>query len=482
MSMIKTFSPNDWNFDCEVAALVKVASDGLRGHDRREFLKRASGAENIFLPHLERIKFASGEVPVHVIAVGANEAWGANRNGDIFPKKACEAYHGTFVKFAKSYRNHKNRDPLNSYGVVKCSAWNPKMLRIELLLGLNSTKEAAERNDGHVATEELAALEKDGSFAVSMACKVPYDICTSCGNQAKTRADYCKTASCPAGGCADNLARWVKVAGDLHHLAVINDYPSFFDISKVWRPAERTAYGGYADGFDKSAMDHYAPVPSLEVILSHEEFIPRDRPYFSDLVKLAHGLAVLEADDSLRPPAVAVGAFSESVQPSLDITPFHVDTADKAAAALDAMAAQKIILPLRDFASLIGKEAHIKAAQARLGNIYSQLVSGGAIEQAVFASPFAKEAPPPSMRQKAAAERLAPTFSLDKTHVFARAERAALGGEFYFTKLNSDARSTAGDELAESYALYKLSALRRIAETDDDFELTCKLHLAQNLA
>lgn len=481
MSMIKTFSPNGWDFDCETAAMVKVASGGLRGHDRREFLKRASGAENIFLPYIDQIKFASGEVPVHLIAVGADEIWGRNRNGDGFPKKACIRYHDTFVKLAKSYRNHKNRQPENSYGVVKCSAWNTKMARIELLLGLNSTKEAAERNNGFVADEELQKLEKEGSFAVSMACRVPFDVCTSCGNRARTRAEYCKEASCPAGGCADNLARWVKVAGDLHHLGVLNDHPSFFDISKVWRPAERTAYGTYAVGFDKAASDDYYPVPSLEVFLAQEEFVPRDLPYFSDLVKLAHGLAALEEDVSFEPPSALSLAFAASVQPPLDISPFGADTPTKAAAALEALASEKIVLPLREFASLTGREADIKTAAAQLPGIYRRLICRDELEHELMVSPFSKQAAAPSLRQKEAASTLAPRYSLDPAHVRERATRAALRGESYFSKLNAASCDFECD-LAKSYALYKLAALRKIAETDDNFLATCQMHLAQNWA
>ena len=77
-----------------------------------------------------------------------------------------------------------------------------------------------------------------------MACRIPFDVCSGCGHKARTRAEYCKAATCKYGGCHDNLG---KIAADGHILHVDNPNPSFFDISNVFRPADRTAYGVKAD-------------------------------------------------------------------------------------------------------------------------------------------------------------------------------------------------------------------------------------------
>jgi hypothetical protein len=169
MAHIKFVSPSGWEFDRQIVVPVKIGSRGLIGNDRRDFLKTASHS---FLPQIDNYKFASDEIPVHLIALGASEAYGPNRNGDAFKEATCKKYHDTFVKFAKFFRNHKNKpergDPF--YGHVKASAYNDDMRRVELLCALNATKAAADRNGGLVADTEVEKIARGEDFPVSMAC------------------------------------------------------------------------------------------------------------------------------------------------------------------------------------------------------------------------------------------------------------------------------------------------------------------------
>jgi len=169
MSIIKFVSPSGWDFQQRILTPIKVSSRGLIGADRTEFLKTASHS---FADQLDQLKFAKDEVPVHLIALGASEAYGPNRNGDGFKEAACRKYHDTFVKFAKFYRNHKNKaergDPY--YGIVKASAYNEDMRRVELLCSLNAEKSAVDRNGGFIADAELEKLANGGDYPVSMAC------------------------------------------------------------------------------------------------------------------------------------------------------------------------------------------------------------------------------------------------------------------------------------------------------------------------
>jgi hypothetical protein len=252
--LIKIASPADWNWDFPSTTLVKVARDGrLRGHDRQAFIKVAHATACIFLPYLDGLKLAQDEELVHANIMGAWERWGFNRNGDGWKTAELRKSHPTFVKYAKVYRAHKNKEPALSYGVIKASAFNEAMGRVELLIGLNKTKEAAQRNNGLIADKELEQLAKEGQISWSMACRLPRDVCSVCGNEAPTRADYCKAASCPAGGCADNLTKLVKVGNDLVHLGVFNPNSVFFDASNVWKPADRTAHGSRADWLQAAA-------------------------------------------------------------------------------------------------------------------------------------------------------------------------------------------------------------------------------------
>jgi hypothetical protein len=167
MAIIKAIPSDSYDFGEPAMQLVKVASDGLYGNDLRAFIKRAGHS---FADVVKRADLKPGDVPVHIIALGAGEFFSGNRNGDFFKEAVLKQYHPTFVKHAHAYRNHDNKNPEKSYGHVKHSAFNDEMKRVELLTVLNGTKEAATRNGGLLADEELEALHKKGEFPTSMAC------------------------------------------------------------------------------------------------------------------------------------------------------------------------------------------------------------------------------------------------------------------------------------------------------------------------
>jgi len=66
-----------------------------------------------------------------------------------------------------------NRDPKQSYGVVKKSHFDKQLGRVELIIALNATKEAADRNEGLVAERTLNKLANNIDVAVSQSCFVP---------------------------------------------------------------------------------------------------------------------------------------------------------------------------------------------------------------------------------------------------------------------------------------------------------------------
>ena len=147
MSMIKVIQPHSQDFSEPVATLIKISSRGIIGTDKQELVKRA-GAE--FAHKLENIKFAKDEVPVHMIAIGATEDYGPNRNGDGFTRDCCRNYHQTFEKFARFYRDHANKNPAKSFGIVKASAYHEPMRRIELVVALNgSDRKSTRLNSSH---------------------------------------------------------------------------------------------------------------------------------------------------------------------------------------------------------------------------------------------------------------------------------------------------------------------------------------------
>jgi len=156
-------------------------------------------------------------------ALGAGEYWSSNVNGDYFPEKALIKNHGSFVTHGNPYMMHINKDPKKSYGEVLASAYNPRMHRAELVVGYDRDK---------LPAKYIKKIESDENVNLSMGCRVPYDVCSICGNVAPTPSQYC-----------DCIKRHGLnyVYDDGRKLYVINTEPEFFDISIVIVPADKTA-------------------------------------------------------------------------------------------------------------------------------------------------------------------------------------------------------------------------------------------------
>ena len=495
MSMIKYVSPSGWDWERPVAMEIPISSRGLIGNDRVDFVKSAG---HMFLDEIDNIKFAKDEVPVHLIALGASEAYGPNRNGDGFKEATCKQHHDTFVKFAKFFRNHKNKpergDP--HFGVVKSSAYNDKMRRVELLVALNKEKSAVDRNGGFVADQELEKIASGDDMAVSMACRVPYDTCSFCGNQAKTRADYCSREKCAAGGCSSNLTKLIKVGNDLHHLHVDNPNPTWFDISRVFRPADRIAYGAKADYLTKAASDNgvfdlldYIKMAEddsapLHVIMHQDNFAGLNSYNFdrrvAERVKIAYQLAELEESEK---------AGSDEIYRAFDCTQEGVDLkslgqlgTEKCAAGLGALADKKVILHLKDWAELSGRSDLAEKAASYLPGIYKRLVASDIERQLEATKGKYVSEKLATYENRTLASSLEKSHGLEKEAVDTRVALSTLRGNA-IPMVNKSSDTNVSDEaikLATDYALYKVACLSRIASFDTEFPLTARLCIRQN--
>jgi hypothetical protein len=161
---------------------------------------------------------------LHVVAMGDQETYGPNKNGDGFPKEALEKYHPTFISDGCFFREHRNRcQQTQGIGTIKASAYNPKMRRVELIVHGNKEKAAKEY--------EMAKSGKALSF--SMSCRVPYDVCNCCEKKASSPANYCDHLK-------HNMLQYMPEFKK--YAFAINDKPKFFDISAVEKPADRIAH------------------------------------------------------------------------------------------------------------------------------------------------------------------------------------------------------------------------------------------------
>ena len=483
MSMIKVIQPHAQDFSEPVAALIKISSRGLIGADKQDFVKRA-GAE--FAEKALHIKLAKDEVPVHLIAIGATEDYGPNRNGDGFTRECCEKYHPTFEKFARFYRDHANKNPAKSFGIVKASHYNEPMRRIELICALNGSKEAAERNGGLIADKEIEKLANDKDIAVSMACKIPFDKCSSCGNSAKTRAEYCDSIEhgghCKAGGLKHNIGR---VMEDGHVLHADNPNPSFFDISHVFRPADRIAYvsGKLEKAAGVGVLSGAELAEQLGVTApigfdTDGQASKRASLQLEVLTQLVQAEKLASAD-AAGWAQVALSA-APAVQPPIDM---NTCPSVKIASVFRGLADAGVILPLRDFLQLTVKASSdqlVGAVASALPNIFSKIANSQEVvlllENNVY---LPAENAPPIVRVWA--EKVALTHSVLPTSVEKRAYLAAIRNvQSVDFPCEKQASGNAEIALAQHYALYKIAACALVCEKYGNTWLTTNHCVLQN--
>ena len=170
----------------------------------------------------ECVRPENGKTFILVLALGANEYYGPNRNGDGFKEEELRKAHKTFETNAHVYRSHVNKDPVKALGKVLKSFYNEEMHRVELVLCIDDSK----------APDVVSKIHAHDPVAVSMGCRIKYDVCSICGNRAPSRAEYCEHAKFKLN----------DILPDGRIVYVDNPNPVFFDISIVWRPADKTGY------------------------------------------------------------------------------------------------------------------------------------------------------------------------------------------------------------------------------------------------
>ena len=152
--MLKVVLPHAFNLGVPVARIADLHS---RGVDSDWMQKRAA----VLTKDIAAVRPEKGHTYIHAISMGAQEAYGSNRNGDGFNEKSAvwrafdpkpggptsltldgglQQFHTTFTKYAKVYKDHVNKDPALSSGAIVAEAYNPEMRRGELLLRVHNAK------------------------------------------------------------------------------------------------------------------------------------------------------------------------------------------------------------------------------------------------------------------------------------------------------------------------------------------------------
>ncbi len=168
------------------------------------------------------VKSTPGKTYILVLAMGASEFYGPNRNGDAFRESELRKTYKTFESNAHVFRSHVNKDPAKSMGNVVKAFYNEDMHRVELILCLDDSK----------CPDIVDKIRSNETVAVSMGCRIEYDVCTICGNKAPSRKEY----------CSHLLDELNNIYPDGRIVAADNPNPNFFDISVVYKPADKTGY------------------------------------------------------------------------------------------------------------------------------------------------------------------------------------------------------------------------------------------------
>ncbi len=218
----KVINSAEFEWDRPSVTSLKVASTGVD----REQLKREGGEGGqpggVFDHEFRDLKPIPGKTILHVLAVGDEESSGPNRNGDSFPSEANRTHHQLFKEQGHLFLDHKHKHPKLAVGEVLKTAYNKPMGRIELLLAADNNK-----------AEKYLNKHPDGAdLPVSMGCTVNQETCSVCDHvapRAKQRCEHVK----------EQLGAVLKTG---QQVFMRNPDPNYFDISLVWRPADRVGY------------------------------------------------------------------------------------------------------------------------------------------------------------------------------------------------------------------------------------------------
>jgi hypothetical protein len=460
--MIKVITSDSFDFGTPVARLMDVHS---RGVDRSWMQKRAA----LFTPKMAELRPEPGHSLIHLISLGAMEMFGNNRNGDgfnekqarftiPFPKPGQPGYYdmvdgligrhdSTFMKHGHVYKHHKNDDPAKSIGQIKAAAYNKDMHRGELVIKVPHDKEW----EG-----DLQKLASGKDIPFSMAAKVPYDICSICGNKAKHRGEYCEHLR-------DHMTSIIKSG---HQVFAINDQPTFFDISKVVRPADRIAWS-----LQKVASVLERPIGGAELaeelgVSAPVELLGVSSKYAAVKLSAAKKLAEIEkkieavaagADNKHLANKLALGCCTKNI-PSKAMEELK---SHKTAHALSALGSAKIPLSVMDFLTLTGQGSYKEASEveALLPGMYSN-ISNFDLETCIDSCAYSPTNVYPLSAVKVA-EELQNDYSIAENKVQRRVLAATVrGDEPAFKNLGSvktASCSVKAAELAKEYVKYQLS-------------------------
>lgn len=481
----KSIRTGSFEFDVPAVTLLNTFS---KGFDRSQFEKTAA----LFDDRIKDITPQKDKAYIQVISTGAQEFYGPNNNADGFNESArsftfpnpapgvektamlggglVEYHDKTFLGQGAVYKNHVNRNKKGKpSGHIKFAAYNPDMHRGELILEL----------DLPTWSGEMEKLAREEPIYFSMGCSCPTDTCSYCGKRASDRKDYCEHLK--------NNALSMDKEG--HQVFAITDIPLFHDISGVFRPADKIAFGlrkVASDGFLSGA--ELAEIEGLTVPVSYfRQYMNKKASCRSDLL---HKLAAIEKEVLLStegPDKEMKDTFAQEVPEEVPCDVMKKLQTAEPGDAFGALKKKMVMLPLEDFMKLIagddlyGEEVEpaIGCAKSMLPGIFGRLLEEGTLGSMLEDGTYE---PNDSIRDRSIepeVEKLVEGHSLAPRPVAMRVMRITISPgpkkEETITKIASEKVAAAADFIAREYAKYQLAFLEGSAD-----DHTIRLTLAKN--
>jgi hypothetical protein len=477
--LIKFSDTNDWNWDTAPVQLI---------HNSNTLTK--AGADNSEL----KTEKTAGQTDALVIALGAYEGTGANRNGDIFKEAECLKNYRTFVKSGSKKadgtydgralnRHHKNKPSDPKYGNIKAASYNQKMKRVELVIGLDNDK----------CAEEIQKLAEGKQINVSMAAKVAYDKCTWCGHNAKTDNDRCEHIPVKLGE--------INKRGEMCSMENID--PKWFELSIVGRPADRIGMSlklASDSSYIKTASDYKLLYPGFTAP-ADEDTTLRISKYATEKRTLVKKLAAMEK----HVDAVLTGGPKNSkdkylvehkskLKDSGRISDETIEELRKfdSSKLLKALADQGIVFSPEDFIKYLFGTQKLKNSdtmfdklKSKLPSMFSDLEEDGddEVNEEKY-EPSASDVMPKELLK--IVKGLFDDHSMFDAPAHGRIMRITIVKKSPFSKLKTRkdsediSKEASIKELAKQYAAYKLAALRYIDDQNRLDEDTIFNTLIQN--
>lgn len=215
--------------------------------------------------------------------VSAGEFYGPNKNGDYFPLAELVRSYETF-RDAHPFKNHENKDVGKAIGRIFDVRYDEEMVTVEVFKAI----------DKKVAPEIARGYLKGYLTDVSMGCKVPYTVCSVCGNKARRASEFC-----------DHVKRHrLEFLDSGERVYEINFEPRFHDSSVVLNGAERVAKAFMIIDAPSASQDpafrkvakakglmHYVPLADaeLEKVAAHRDTLHPILQVHEPLEKVATG-------------------------------------------------------------------------------------------------------------------------------------------------------------------------------------------------